>query len=145
RADAALTDHTIRATARSGCGTVLRASCRRRVFENEPAPKVHIGKPACERSMNQTLNRREMLRQTAGALMSFFCVGRLQFDTAKACEQEDLHLAAATSFEFMIQKMFIPYGAVDGTFEISPEVHAKAFEVSRWLNPSNAPKIFREA
>jgi hypothetical protein len=126
---------------------VLRCSARvaEGVFENGPARKVHIGKPACERSMKQTLNRREMLRQMAGALTSFFCVGRLQFDAAKACEQEDLHLAAATSFEFMIQKIFIPYGAVDGTFEISPEVRAKAFEVSKWLNPSNAPQIFREA
>jgi hypothetical protein len=95
--------------------------------------------------MMQTLNRRAMLRQTAGALTSFFCVGRLQFDTLRACEQEDLHLAAATSFEFMIQRMFIPYGAIDGTFEISPEVRAKAWDVSKWLNPSNAPQIFREA
>jgi hypothetical protein len=45
----------------------------------------------------------------------------------------------------MIQKLFIPYGAVVGTFEISPEVRAKANEVSKWLNPSNAPQIFREA
>jgi hypothetical protein len=95
--------------------------------------------------MKQTLNRREMLRQTAGALTSFFCVGRLHFDTARACGQEDLHLAAATAFEFMIQKMFIPYGATDGTFEISPEARAKAYDVSKWLNPSNAPRIFREA
>jgi hypothetical protein len=95
--------------------------------------------------MIHALNRRELLRQTVGALTSFFCVGRLQFDTAKVCGQEDLHLAAATSFEFMIQKLFIPYGAVDGKFEVSPEVRAKADEVSKWLNPSNAPQIFREA
>jgi hypothetical protein len=95
--------------------------------------------------MTQKLNRRQMLRETAGALASFFCVGRLQFDAANACGAEDLHLAAATSFEFMIQKLFIPYGAVEGPFEISPEVRAKALEVSRWLNPSNAPQIFREA
>lgn len=95
--------------------------------------------------MTQTLNRREMLCRTAVSLTSFFCVGRLRYDAANACGREGLHLAAATSFEFAIQHLFIPYGRTDGPFEISPEVRAKADEVSRWLNPSSAPPIFREA
>jgi hypothetical protein len=99
--------------------------------------------------MTQILNRRELLRQTALGLTTFFCVGRLQFDIATDCGDdcvdEDLHLAAATSLEFWIQNLLIPYGRVDGPFELSPEMRAKGYEVSKWLNPSNAPRIFQEA
>ena len=95
--------------------------------------------------MTPTLNRREMLRRTAVGLTSFFCVGRLRYDDFNALGLEELQLAAATSFELMLQQVFIPYGSTQGPFEIPPEVRAKADEVSKWLTPSTAPPIFREA
>jgi hypothetical protein len=95
--------------------------------------------------MTQALNRREMLHRTAAGLTSFFCVGRLRYDALNALGQEELQLAAATSFELMLQQVFIPYGRAEGPFEIPPEVRAKADEVSKWLTPSSAPPIFREA
>jgi hypothetical protein len=95
--------------------------------------------------MNHLLNRRELLRQTAAGLTTFFCVGRLEFDSEEDCEHPDLCLAAATTFEFWIQKLFIPYGLTEGKPDFSPEVRAKAYEVSKWLNPSNGPQIFSAA
>ena len=91
------------------------------------------------------LNRREMLRQTAAGLTSFFIVGRLQYDAAQDQGQDELYLAAATSFEFITQKLFIPYGRTPGKFEIPSEVRAKGYELTKLLNPSNAPPIFSQA
>ena len=91
------------------------------------------------------LNRREMLRQTAAGLTSFFIVGRLQYDAVHDQGQDELYLAAATSFEFITQKLFIPYGRTPGKFEIPSSVLAKGYELTRLLNPSNAPPIFVQA
>ncbi len=95
--------------------------------------------------MDSSLDRREMLRRTATSLASIFCVGELQFDAARTSPEDDLFLAAATSFELAIQQLFIPYGAAKGTFDVPADVRAEALEISKRLNPSNAPAIFLAA
>jgi hypothetical protein len=97
--------------------------------------------------MNETLNRRQALGRTAAGLASLFCFGRLEFPAARAAvtAAEDLHLAAAATFEFAIQKLCIPYGASDGAFKTGDELRAAGYEVSKLLKPWNAPPLFANA
>jgi hypothetical protein len=93
--------------------------------------------------MNDQVTRRTMLAQMA----SLFVLGELKlspdFESSEAAE--DLHLAAAATFEFVLQKLARPTAPQRKLAKPTPELRREAYEISHLLKPWNAPQIFQRS
>jgi hypothetical protein len=90
-------------------------------------------------------NRRTFMRQAGASLASLFVVGRLDLGAAFGSEEHDLCLAAAATFEFVLQEAILP-NASFGEFPVATdEMRRTAKEISLLLKPHNAPAVFNAA
>jgi hypothetical protein len=94
--------------------------------------------------MNDQVTRRTMLGQS---LASLFVLGELQLSPAAAAAEpaEDLHLAAAATLEFFLQKMARPTAHLGEFVKPTPALKQEAYEISHLLKPWNAPQIFQRS
>lgn len=94
--------------------------------------------------MAQLIHRRAALQQLTLSVASFFLIGRLDANPSALSDDDEMVLAAATTWEWALHKIAIPYG-ISGEFpKLSPAVLQEVFELSQRLNPSNAPPIYRK-
>jgi len=93
--------------------------------------------------MNDQVTRRTMLAQMA----SLFVLGELKlspdFESSEAAG--DLHLAAAATFEFILQKLARPTAHQRKFAQQTPALRKEAYEVSHLLKPCSAPQIFQRS
>ena len=94
--------------------------------------------------MNDQVTRRTMLGQS---LASLFVLGELKLSPAAAAAEpaEDLHLAAAATLEFFLQKMARPTAHLAEFVKPTPSLREEAYEISHLLKPWNAPQIFQRS
>ncbi|NND99566.1 MAG: hypothetical protein HKN47_19800 [Pirellulaceae bacterium] len=87
-------------------------------------------------------NRRDAIRQSALGLSAIFCVGALEIDNDQLSTNDEILLAAATTFEVAIQKLLIPYGCSNGSLNVPRRVAAEIKEMSMLLDPTTGPPVF---
>jgi hypothetical protein len=90
--------------------------------------------------MNDQVTRRTMLGQMA----SLFVLGELKLSpTADAADE--LHVAAAATFEFFLQKVARPNAHQRKLAKPTPALRQECYEISHLLKPWNAPQIFQRS
>ena len=80
-----------------------------------------------------------MMQRSAGLLASFFVFGDLKVASAQTRE---LEVAAAATFELVLQRLIFPGVATGELEEPSEEVREQIKAMSKSLKPYNAPQIF---
>ena len=80
-----------------------------------------------------------MMQRSAGLLASFFVFGDLKVASAQTRE---LEVAAAATFELVLQRLVFPGVATGELEEPSEEVRQQIKTMSKCLKPYNAPQIF---
>ncbi len=93
-----------------------------------------------------SVNRRSFMQQAGSSLTSIFVIGQLDVSNhSKAGLDDDLLVAAAATFEYVLQTFIFENAHATELPEITDETRRAAKEVSLGLEPHNAPAIFKQA
>jgi hypothetical protein len=93
-----------------------------------------------------SINRRSFIRQASCSVTSIFVIGQLDvLNQSKDEPENDLLVAAAATFEYVLQTFVFENVYNTELPEITEETRRAAKEVSLGLEPHNAPAIFEQA
>ena len=82
------------------------------------------------------------MQGSVGLLASFFVFGDLKVASAMT---KELEVAAAATFDLVLQRIVFPGVGTGELKEPSEEVRQKVYEISNSLKPYNAPQIFENS